>query len=337
MHGCYYYSVPPGQESKWDGKKTFNLGKTLPDAYRVWAARIERGEKTVTLAALFERYALEVIPTKAPKSQTENVRQLKILTEAFGSASLSDVRPVHIYQYVDARSAKVAARREIMLLSHAFTKAIEWGLIDNHPFKGQIRLQGEKPRDRYVEDWEVIEALSLPAPQKRGGVAVVQAYIKLKLLTGLARGDLLRLQPGVHFQKDGILVQRHKTAKSTGKRTLYEWTPELRAAVDEATRARPLDIAPFLFCNRKGQSYMNEETGTADGWDSLWQRFMERVLTETKVTERFTEHDLRAKCASDADSLEQARALLTHADSRTTARIYRRKPERVRPGKGIGK
>ncbi|VFM95909.1 MAG: hypothetical protein BECKG1743D_GA0114223_101338 [Candidatus Kentron sp. G] len=106
VHGCYYYSVPPGQESKWDGKKTFNLGKTLPDAYRVWAARIERGEKTLTIAALFERYALEVIPTKAPKSQTENVRQLKILTEAFGSASLSDVRPVHIYQYVDARSAK---------------------------------------------------------------------------------------------------------------------------------------------------------------------------------------------------------------------------------------
>nr|VFJ75199.1 MAG: hypothetical protein BECKFM1743A_GA0114220_108172 [Candidatus Kentron sp. FM]VFJ75249.1 MAG: hypothetical protein BECKFM1743C_GA0114222_108312 [Candidatus Kentron sp. FM]VFK21616.1 MAG: hypothetical protein BECKFM1743B_GA0114221_108001 [Candidatus Kentron sp. FM] len=50
----------------------------------------------------------------------------------------------------------------------------------------------------------------------------------------------------------------------------------------------------------------NEETGTADGWDSLWQRFMERVLT--RVTERFTEHDLRAKCASDAEILEQARA-----------------------------
>nr|VFJ61937.1 MAG: hypothetical protein BECKDK2373B_GA0170837_110515 [Candidatus Kentron sp. DK] len=144
----------------------------------------------------------------------------------------------------------------------------------------------------------------------------MQAYIKLKLLTGLARGDLLRLQPGVHFRDDGILVQRHKTAKSTGKRTLYEWTQELRAAVDEALKARPLDIAPFLFCNRKGQSYMNEETGTADGWDSLWQRFMERVLTETKVTERFTEHDLQAKCASDADTLEQARALLTHADFR---------------------
>ena len=63
----------------------------------------------------------------------------------------------------------------------------------------------------------------------------------------------------------------------------------------------------------------------------MWQRFMDRVLSETKVTERFTEHDLRAKCASDATSLEHARALLAYADARTTDTIYRRKPERVRP------
>ena len=67
----------------------------------------------------------------------------------------------------------------------------------------------------------------------------------------------------------------------------------------------------------------------------MWQRFMERVLKETKVEEKFTEHDLRAKCASDAATLEHARALLSHADSRTTETIYRRKPERVQPLKGV--
>jgi integrase len=56
---------------------------------------------------------------------------------------------------------------------------------------------------------------------------------------------------------------------------------------------------------------------------------MDRVLAETKLKERFTEHDLRAKAASDVASLEKARALLQHADARTTARAYRRKPERV--------
>jgi hypothetical protein len=47
------------------------------------------------------------------------------------------------------------------------------------------------------------------------------------------------------------------------------------------------------------------------------------------VHERFTNHDLHAKVGSDAASLEKARALLQHADSRSTARVYRRKPEQV--------
>nr|VFK01276.1 MAG: hypothetical protein BECKH772B_GA0070898_102245 [Candidatus Kentron sp. H]VFK03456.1 MAG: hypothetical protein BECKH772A_GA0070896_103274 [Candidatus Kentron sp. H]VFK06009.1 MAG: hypothetical protein BECKH772C_GA0070978_103214 [Candidatus Kentron sp. H] len=59
--------MPPGQESQWDGKKGFNLGKSLPDVYRVWAGRMERGEKTLTIADLFERYALEVIPAPRPR------------------------------------------------------------------------------------------------------------------------------------------------------------------------------------------------------------------------------------------------------------------------------
>jgi hypothetical protein len=61
----------------------------------------------------------------------------------------------------------------------------------------------------------------------------------------------------------------------------------------------------------------------------MWQRFLDRALAETKINERFTEHDLRAKVGSDAASLEKARALLQHADACTTARIYRRRPERV--------
>jgi hypothetical protein len=70
----------------------------------------------------------------------------------------------------------------------------------------------------------------------------------------------------------------------------------------------------------------------------MWQRFMDRVLDETKVQERFTEYDLWAKIGSDAASLEKARALLQHADARTTARFYRRQPEPVRgaPRRALG-
>ncbi|MBL1260038.1 MAG: hypothetical protein COB33_005845 [Thiotrichaceae bacterium] len=61
---------------------------------------------------------------------------------------------------------------------------------------------------------------------------------------------------------------------------------------------------------------------------------MDRVVIETKVTARIWEKDLRAKCATDADSLEHARALLSHTSTKTT-KIYRRKAEVVKPGKGV--
>ena len=226
-----------------------------------------------------------------------------------------------------------AAHREIEVLRHAFTKAVAWGYIDRHPFKGEVRLEGTHPRDRYVEDWEVLECLALSSTRQKGSVLVIQAYIRLKIMTGMARSDLLRLTV-LNLKDDGIHIQRHKTANSTGKRTIYEWTPELRAIIETVKSVRPA-ISSFLFCNRKGEGYINENTGESHGWDSMWQRFMDRVLKETKVETRFTEHDLRAKCASDAESLEHARALLSHADARTTDAIYRRRPERVKPLDGV--
>lgn len=330
-HGAYYYRVKPGLEAQWDGKKRFRLGATLSEAHITFGKRSGApAVKVRTIGDLLDRYGVEVVPAKAPQTQAGNRRAIARLRAVFGILTLGELKPHHVYGYVDRRRPRVvSAHREIEVLSHAYTKAVEWGLIDRHPFKGEVRLEGEPPRTRYIEDWEVLEALSIAPQRAKGSVLVIKAYIALKLLTGLSRGDLLRLEPARHFKDDGIHVQRHKTAKTTGKRTIYEWTPERRKAVEDALAARPVDLGPYLFCNARGRSYMNEEKGTASGFNSMWHNFMARVLDETKVTERFTEHDLRAKCASDAESLERARALLSHATTATTLAIYRRKPERV--------
>lgn len=329
-HGAYYYQVPPGLESAWDGKKKFRLGKTLPEAYKVWADRLGTIDKANNVGQLLERYALQVVPTKAVRSQAENARAITKLRAVFGELLLEDIKPQLVYQYVDKKKAKVAAHREIAVLSHAFTKAVEWGYIDRHPFKGEVRLKSEAPRTRYVEDWEVVECLALPCKRKKGSVLAIQAYMRIKLLTGLRRGDLLRLTMA-DLRDDGIHVMPNKTRETTGKKIIISWSGELQEAVQMAKEARPVHIAPWLFCNKHGECYFDEVKETASGWDSMWQRFMERVLEETKIEQRFTEHDLRAKCASDAETLEHARSLLAHADGRLTDRVYRRKPERVKP------
>jgi len=330
-HGAFFYRVPPGLESLWDGKSEFRLGATLAEAAKVWGERLGAHRDPVhTIGALLDRYELEVVPLKAAKTQTENHRHIAKLRGVFGRMPLSPFAPKLVYMYVDKRGAKIAAHREIEVLSHAYTKAVEWGIVDRHPFRGEVRLKGEAARSRYVEDWEVLECLALPSVRKFGSVRSVQCYLRLKLATGLSRGDLLRLRLDEHLRPDGIYVSRHKT---NSRPTIYTFDHPVvgevrRQAVEDAKRARPC-LSPFLFCNRRGEGYVNEETGLANGWDSIWQRFMDRVLNETAVTERFTEHDLRAKVGSDAESLERARALLQHADARTTLRVYRRKPERV--------
>lgn len=330
IHGAYYYRVPEGLEASWDGKKQFRLGKTLPEAYKVWADRLSMLDDAKTVGELLDRYALQVVPKKEVTTQAHNAVAIKRLRAVLGALPLMSIKPRHIYQYVDKRSAKTAAKREIEVLSHAYTKAVEWGYLDRHPFKREVRLEGERPRTRYIEDWEIVECLSLESRRKAGSVLAIQAYMRIKLLTGLRRGDLLRLTVS-DLKDDGIHVMPGKTEGTTGKRLIYEWTNELREAVSLAKSMRPVSIAPWLFCNRRGECYFDEQTGRAGGWDTMWRNFMSRVLAETKVKEHFTEHDLRAKCASDAETLEHAQALLAHADGKVTERIYRRKPERVKP------
>ena len=55
-----------------------------------------------------------------------------------------------------------------------------------------------------------------------------------------------------------------------------------------------------------------------------------QALDKGIIAERFAEHDLRAKTASDTD-LKHAASLLTHDDIKTTQKHYRRKAEIVRP------
>ena len=323
-HGAYYYQVPKSARHLWDNKVQFKLGTTLPEAYKVWAERLQDAGRVITIGQLLDRYALQYIPTLAAATQTSYALLLGPLREQFGHMPLTDLRPVDVYGYVDFRGGRIVAHREVELLSGAFSRAVEWGLIDSHPFKGEVRLRSPTRTKRYVEHWEIAEVLALKPMRKRGSVRMLQAYIRLKLADiGARQTDMLQLRPS-DAKDDGI----HVTASKTGKRQIFKWTPERRAAWAEALAARPKDIAPWVFCDARGECYVRKD-GRAPAFQNLWQRFMARVLAETKVTQPFTERALRAKVASDAVSVERAAQVLGHSDTKVTVAFYRRKPQEV--------
>lgn len=331
-NGAIYYQVPKGLEYKWDGKQLFRLGKTPSEAHKEWAKRVEPDTRNATIGSGLTRYELEVIPTKAPQSQINDRGNIRKLRAVFGDMLPEDFEPKHAYQFIDKSTGKVWAKRQIALLSHVFTKMIEWGYIRVHPFKGQVRFKGEKPRRRFVEDWEIEESVSLEPFRKTGSVLVIQAYILLKLVIAQRCNDTLMIRME-DLREDGIHITPHKTSGTTGVTIIIKWTDAVRAAVALALAARPVDISPWLFCNEFGQCYYNVNTGTAHGWKSMWHRFMNRVLAETKVTERFNDKDLRAKAGSESQTLELAQQLLGHSNSAITDRVYRRKPKFVDPVK----
>ncbi len=325
-YNAWRYRVPAGLEHLWDNKTEFKLGRTLTEAYKTWAKRLQFHHDASTIADLLDRYQQQVVPTKSARTQQGNNESIVRLRQVFGHMPIPALKPAHVYQYLDRRrSHPTSANRDVEVLSHSYTKAIEWGLIEIHPIKGKVISHSERPRDRYVEDWELVEAL-------RVANKTVRAYIGVKLLTGLRRADVLSLRVA-DLKEDGIHVRPRKTAKTTGKRLIIAWTDALRQAINEAMAARPrprvVPISSCLFCTRRGEPYAKPD-GSANAFDSLWQRFMDKALRETSLQERFQERDLRAKTASDMP-LELASALLGHADSRITERVYRRKPDVVEP------
>ena len=322
-YDAYYYRVPKGQEHLWNGKKEFLLGHSLSEAAAEWAKRVHRIEHDATVDALLTRYKSDVIPKKAAATRRGDLQALINLRKVFGAMQPRDVLPRHIYKYVDTRVGKNGEKSratglyEIRVFKHVFTKAVEWGILDRHPFRGEVRLLRIKARDRYVEDWEIAQALELKPKRFSGSVLMIQAYIRLKLLIGIRRGDMLRLRMS-DLGDEGIIVRPHKTINARRTAHILQWTPALKQAVEQAKTTRAIDFSPWLFCTRKGKGYINEESGQATGWNSMWQRFMTRLLKETDVNERFTEHDLCGKVGSDEISVERASDLLGHASKAIT-------------------
>jgi hypothetical protein len=95
VHGAYYYQVPKEMRPLWNGKYLFRLGKTLPEAYREWADRLVTTDKAKTISQLLDRYAMEVVPTKAMKTQRSNGQYITRLRAVFGAVALKEIKPQH--------------------------------------------------------------------------------------------------------------------------------------------------------------------------------------------------------------------------------------------------
>ncbi len=166
--GRYYYEPPRGLERLWGGKRLFPLGATLQEAYRTFADRMSSDPpvaKGKTFDKAIDRYLLEISPTKATRSFSNDVRNAVPLKRVFGRVKLAQQFEVSwCHQYIDTPRARpsadgkstinarapVQARQEIALLSAIMTQAVEWGWLRRNELIGQFRRRRPAPRTRDV-------------------------------------------------------------------------------------------------------------------------------------------------------------------------------------------
>ena len=315
-NGAWRFKTPKHLIPFVPGRKTWiKLGVDKQSALKRYAELMGNLSQESGMSKLFNRYEADVIPSKAPRTQRDNLKELKQLRAVFGKMHPSELITMHCQQYLDIRgkSSKTQANHEIALLSHIFRKAMQWGIVDRNPVKG-VEKHKIKPRDRYVEEWELDEFLKVATP-------FIKAWVDVKLMTGLRQGDILAL-PLNALREDGISI----TSRKTGRKGFIPWTTALRAAFKALMACNPKQGLTVV-CDRSGKPLADS------AFQNRWRAVMNKALEETELTQRFTEHDLRAKHATDVDQAGgDATANLLHDDKRTTRAYLRsKKPVMITP------
>jgi len=322
-HGAYFFRP---KESKPGGErpKAVHLGRELPEALAKYAAIIGTQWSGHTLGDVIDRYRLEVLPTKAEKTQKDQGPELDRLKKWCGHFLPQNLTKQLCYKYMDNRRDKhgkkvpVAARHEIALLGHVFEHAIKWGVTGVANPVRDLDYGKRKGKRRQVT-LEEVEAVKALCRDER-----IRLAIDLAVIIGQRRGDLLTVNRS-QFTDKGIRVGVSKTQDSGVAAIDMEWSEELRDIMERSKRLTPHIPNDYIIRTKKGKPY------TGSGFYSIWQRLMAKHVKNGG--KHFTFNDLRSVSADAAATVEEARDRLGHTSTATTQRWYRRAPTKAKPAK----
>lgn len=268
-------------------------------------------EHAYTVNEILDRFAREYIPTLAPRTQKDYHYHLRTLRQWFGDRIANEIKARDFRDFMGVLAGKIQRNRQLAVLSCAFSEAVgRWYWMDANPCR-DVKRHPSKPRDRYVTD-EEFDSFKALVPLR------LKLAMDLALLTGQRQGDILKLR---WERVDRVMGRIRVRQAKTGKRLGIRITP----AIDEVlTRCQNLSPpGEYVIRKRDGLPYSSE------GFRAIWQRYMRKW--ERLGHERFTFHDLRAKSASDSETIDAAYQRLGHTSMSMTRRAYDRGERLVEP------
>lgn len=345
-------------ETNVDGKRgTDPLGSNLIDALARYCELMKTHEAPAyTFLDISKRYLTEIIPTKAPKTQENDISRLKKLQAFFrDEVSMDLIEPSHLGMYKRWRlklkkdedqarvakgkkpipgDAKVAINRELTLFSGIWNYARENGFTKlPNPAEGVERFTEIGRKGIYTED-EVMDAV-----YKAGDQALKDA-LDLAYLTGQRRADVLAMvesmiRPAKYRRADGgtedvktIPVKQGKT----GNKVRMIIDGELKTLIERIQadkRAHKVISLAILVTESGERMTMHMLRGRFEKARKLAAEAADASGASDLATEirNFQFRDLRAKAGSDkaeeTGSMLEAQKLLGHSAASTTETYVR--------------
>ena len=268
-------------------------------------------EQTYTVNEILNRFERDYLPTLAERTRKDYAYHLRTLRQWFGHFQANELKPRDFRDFMNVSHGKIQRNRQLAVLSCAFSEATgRWWMADRNPCR-DVKRHSSRPRDRYITDAEY-ESFKCMVPCR------IKLAMDLALYTGQRQGDILKLTWDKVDRETGRI--RFRQTK-TGKKLAVRITPAVAEILDRCERMMP--SGPTVLRTRRGVRYSSE------GFRAIWQRHMRKWIR--LGNERFTFHDLRAKSASDSETIDAAYQRLGHTSMSMTRRAYDRGERLVEP------
>lgn len=296
----------------------------LADAWLVWQEQLPAG----------------TVGKRAASTLAENRREAKNLRRAFGTMPVAELQKGDAYEYLDAcllakdKDGKPRPRPEKGNKEIALARVmLEWGVrrrwLEGNPFDGVEKLATAREA-RLVSDQEL--GLAVEVGRRMGGPQHIAALALRVAYLCVRRSVEVRALTRDQIGDDGITWRAAKRQRGEAEKTgLIEWSPELRATIDEALAIQRNKLAGswFVFGNLSGQKY------TKGGWKATLSKLMAECVAEAQrrriAFRPFSLQDCRPKGVSDKlarGDLDVQDATL-HSSERMIRQVYDRRRVRV--------
>ena len=302
------------------------------------------GSVSALIDAWFKRQEAlpEGAPTKRAATTTiaENKREAETLRKAFGHMHVTALEKSDAYAYLDAcllardkkgnpRPRGQKGNKEIALMRLILEYGIRVGTLKSNPFDGVEKLEGEQ-RDHLVDEGEL--ALAVEVGRRMGGPQHIVALACKTAFLCLRRSFEVRKMTRDQVTEAGIEWVDGKRQHGQARRVaLIEWSPELRATVDEALAMKRNTLAGswYVFGNLSGQRY------TKGGWKATLSRLMRECVVEAarrKMAFRpFSLQDCRPMGVTEklARGDQDTQDATLHTSERMLRQVYDRRRKKV--------